>query len=116
MKIKKGYSRIVILLDKYAFKFARGTHGRRCNVTELYFSIALSTEKMLAPVVLSLFNCRLIVQKRCAPFDELKEGEAFPTIWKELNSKMSKFGVAMDPVHSNIGWLNGNLVYFDYGN
>ncbi len=114
MKFAQGNTRNVFLIWWFAIKIARDKNGRRCNIVEFYktHQLGIYSKILIAPVWLCLFQGWVIVQPRCkeAHYDVLlitKEG-------LELVDTNNDIGLHAENHYSNVGYLKGKLVYFDY--
>jgi len=118
MKLKKGYSRIVLLIGNYAIKIAKPKYGRRCNIGELHYSQLFPNSElfnkhlytMICPVLFSFFNCWVIVMPRCKEYTGGYETDAFNT----LSDNIRRHRIPAELLMQNIGWWNNKLVCFDY--
>jgi hypothetical protein len=113
--IKRGATRIVFLVGKYAIKIPNVSYWRTFlygllgNMQEVAFS-TLRSEK-LCPVVFSFPGGFLLIMPRAEPISQ-EEFEAIePTVWNEEDG----FVVPGEHKWDSYGRLNGRIVRVDYG-
>jgi len=110
-EVRSGYSRKVMLIWKWAIKFAFNRNGVRCNMGEAYYSKTCPNAP-LAHVKLILFNGWVIVMPRCKTLacdeHQRKNSETLMMI------ALTKEGLTAEVLPQNYGVLKGKLVLFDY--
>lgn len=118
LAVRCGYSRRVLLIGKWAIKIATDKNGRRCNIGELHYSQLFPNSELfnkhlytfICPVLLSLFNCYVIVMPRCKEYKDGYQSKKF----LELESRVIGHKIPAELLERNIGWFKNNLVVFDY--
>jgi hypothetical protein len=115
--VRKGSTRIVLVLGPLALKFGIGERGRRCNRFEagLYKRVSARRRAMLCPIfwcapagtiLLARTACPITEQER----DHLRETDGFPD-WDYVPPDES---CPFEYKASDWGRLNGRLVALDY--
>jgi hypothetical protein len=112
-----GTTRLVLVVGPWAFKFARGPRGRRCNKYEadLFETVDARRRAMLCPVRWCSGRGWLLVMAAAIPLtetekEELMDSNGFPD-WDYMP------GEDGDPTESKAsdwGRINGRLVALDY--
>lgn len=109
--------RPVIVVGPWAFKFARGERGRRCNLyeAELYRTCNDERREMLCPVRWCSPGGFLLVMQSAVPLTradqlELLDRDAFP----DWDAMPGEDGDPFEPKESDWGRIKGRLVALDY--
>jgi len=109
MKIRWGANRFVLLSKNYAFKFPRLDQfgfGLINNSNEAKWS---KLNNGRCPVIFSLPFGLLIVMPRCEPL-------TFDQWWEFDSVTFCRIrGITAEHKSDSFGWLNGEIVCFDYG-
>ena len=108
----------VIIIGPWAFKFARGERGRRCNRFEvdLYRRVDAHRQAKLCPVLWCARSGTVLITRAVVPLtqaerDDLEERDAFPDWdYRGLGDEPEPFEYKA----SDWGWLDGELVALDY--
>jgi hypothetical protein len=115
---RAGTTRLVLVVGPWAFKFARGARGRRCNKyeAELFKSVDGPRHEMLCPVRWCSNAGRVLIMDTAQPLAEsdhanLLEKHEFPD-WDYMPGED---GDPFEPKASDWGRLkDGRLVAVDY--
>jgi hypothetical protein len=117
ISLKGTTRRPVVIIGPWAFKFARGERGRRCNLHEakLFRTSSEGRREMLCPVRWCSRKGFLLVMQSAIPLDpadhlDLHERDAFPD-WDYMPGED---GDPFEPKASDWGRINGRLVALDY--
>ena len=96
----------VIIIGTWAFKFARGDRGRRCNLYEanLYGTTTPERREMLCPVHWCSRKGFLLIAQAATPLDpvdqaDLVDGDAFP----DFNPDRARAGIPFEPKETDSG-------------
>jgi hypothetical protein len=113
LAVRCGYSRKVLLIFKWALKFAKDKNGRRCNLGEAYTS-ACCPNAPIAPVKKVLFNGWVIIMPRCT-FNLHSKNDFNQINNNLLYQQLQREGISgAEVIDQNCGWLNGKFVIYDY--
>jgi hypothetical protein len=114
---RTGTTRFVLVVGRWAMKFARGARGRRCNRYEadLFASVDERRRSMLCPVRWHTASGWLIVMMAAIPLtetekDKLIDSDGFPD-WDYMPGED---GEPFEYKASDWGWAEGRLVALDY--
>jgi|SRR5690242_10073753 len=115
--IRRGTTRLVLVIPPFAFKFGRGVRGKRCNKFEakLFADVNERRRSMLCPVIWCAQSGRLLIARAATPLtiaerDDLMARDAFPD-WDYMPGDP---GQPFEYKPSDWGWLAGKLVALDY--
>lgn len=113
--LKRGATRIVLLIGKYAikipsiFEWRLFLHGLLANLQEASFSRAEWEE--LCPVVLAVPGGWFLIMRRATPLSE----EEFESLNYEEWVDRENYRVPVENKHDSFGILDGRIVAVDYG-
>lgn len=118
MKIKKGSTRTVLLIGKYAIKIPRFWHNNKghkwkmflrgilANIDEYFWWKHSHNKEKLCPIVCKFPLGLVLVMLRA---DELLECD-----YNRLKLQKEFIGLPLDNKRLNFGWLDGKIVLIDY--
>jgi hypothetical protein len=114
---RTGTTRLVLVVGRWAMKFARSARGRRCNRYEanLFASVDERRRWMLCPVRWRTASNWLIVMTAAVPLtetekDKIIDSDGFPD-WDYMPGED---GEPFEYKASDWGWIEGRLVALDY--
>ena len=113
---RKGVTRTVLLIGRYAFKFPKMRYGWRLfllgllgNMQEVVFSKTRWPE--LCPIVFAIPGGWLVVMRRARILTPAEFAELDLEVWASGNGGSIPYEKKAD----SFGWLDGRIVVVDYG-
>jgi hypothetical protein len=106
-----SFRRPVIVIGRWALKFARNARGRDCNGYEanLYRTTTDDRRQMLCPVLWISPGGRLLIMAAAEPMTEMMTLEDYLDLGERWGSDCP-----FEPKPSDWGWYKGRRVALDY--
>jgi hypothetical protein len=107
----------VIVVGRWALKFARNAQGRRCNRYEadLYRSVSEDRRRMLCPVIWVSRRGKLLIMAAATPLTESFSCEQYMEWFHEWDYLSGDdYKCPFEPKPSDWGWYGGRRVALDY--
>lgn len=106
----------VVVLGRFAFKFARNVRGRASNLYEakLYRSANATRRALLCPVVWGSRNGFVQIMRAAKPLTEMMSFDEYVDIVDVWDYIPGEDSCPFEPKASDWGWLEGRLVALDY--
>jgi hypothetical protein len=108
--------RPVIVIGRWALKFARNELGRRCNQYEadLYRSSSEQRRKLLCPVIWLSDDGELLIMAAATPLAEALTLDEYLALGTEWNARLGEDDCPFEPKAADWGWHDGRRVALDY--
>lgn len=106
----------VVVLGRFAFKFARDARGRASNLYEakLYRSANATRRALLCPVLWVSRNGFLQIMRAAKPLAEMMSYEEYVDVVDVWDYIPGEDSCPFEPKASDWGWLEGRMVALDY--
>lgn len=106
----------VVVLGRFAFKFARNVRGRASNLYEakLYRSANATRRALLCPVVWVSRNGFVQIMRAAKPLTEMMSCDEYVDVVDVWDYRPGEDSCPFEPKASDWGWLEGRMVALDY--
>jgi hypothetical protein len=106
----------VVVIGRWALKFARNAEGVSCNKYEahLYRSVSEKRRSMLCPVVWISPGGRLLIMAAAIPRTSDLTPEEYTDLFEEWDYMPGEDSCPFEPKALDWGWYQGKLVALDY--
>ncbi|MGY3133471.1 hypothetical protein ACVWZM_004153 [Bradyrhizobium sp. USDA 4501] len=106
----------VVVLGRFAFKFARNAQGRASNLYEskLYRSGNATRRALLCPVVWVSRNGFVQIMRAAKPLTEMMSFDEYMDVVDVWDYIPREDSCPFEPKVSDWGWLEGRMVALDY--
>jgi hypothetical protein len=106
----------VIIIGKFAFKFARNMRGRASNIYEarLYRSVNDTRRALLCPVLWVSKGGAVQIMRAAEPLTDMMTMEEYIEVVEAWEYIPGEDGCPFEPKASDWGWFEGRRVALDY--
>lgn len=106
----------VVVLGRFAFKFARNARGRASNLYEakLYRSANATRRALLCPVVWVSRSGFVQIVRAAKPLTEMMTFDEYMDVVDAWDYIPGEDSCPFEPKASDWGWLEGRMVALDY--
>lgn len=106
----------VIVIGRFAVKFARDKWGRACNLYEanLYRSVNETRRGLLCPVLWVSRYGAVQIMRSAVPLTEMMSEEAYQEAWEAWDYMPGEDSCPFEPKAADWGWFDGRMVALDY--
>src|SRR3979490_965638 len=106
----------VIVIGRFAFKFARGKRGRASNLYEatLYRTVNATRRALLCPVLWVSRKGAVQIMRAAVPLAEMMSFEEYGGVVAAWDYMPGGEGCPFEPKACDWGWFEGRRVALDY--
>jgi hypothetical protein len=106
----------VIVVGRFAFKFARDARGRASNLYEakLYRTANATRRALLCPVLWVSRNGFVQVMRAAKPLTDMMGSDEYMHIAEVWDKRSGEDSCPFEPKASDWGWFEGRMVALDY--
>jgi hypothetical protein len=106
----------VIVVGRFAFKFARNARGRASNLYEarLYRSVNATRRALLCPVLWVSRNGAVQIMKAADPLTDMMSLDEYMNVAEVWDKMPGEDSCPFEPKASDWGWFEGRMVALDY--
>jgi hypothetical protein len=106
----------VIVIGRFAFKFARNSRGRASNLYEakLFRTMGATRRALLCPVIWVSRNGAVQIMRAATPLTDMMTIEEYEDVINIWDYMPGEDGCPFEPKASDWGWLEGRMVALDY--
>jgi hypothetical protein len=106
----------VIVVGRFAFKFARSSRGRASNLYEakLYRSANARRRTLLCPVLWVSRSGFVQIARAAKPLSDMMSFDEYMKVAEVWDKMPGEDSCPFEPKASDWGWLDGRLVALDY--
>jgi hypothetical protein len=106
----------VIVIGRFAFKFARNRWGRASNLYEakLYHTVDDARRALLCPVLWVSRHGAVQIMRAAEPLTEMMSEEEYQEVFEAWDYMPGEDGCPFEPKACDWGWFEGRRVALDY--
>jgi hypothetical protein len=106
----------VIVVGRFAFKFARNARGRASNLYEanLYRSVNATRRALLCPVVWVSGRGFVLIMRAAKPLTEMMSMDEYLAVDEAWDYVPGEDSSPFEPKACDWGWFEGRMVALDY--
>ena len=106
----------VIVVGRFAFKFARGKRGRASNLYEatLYRTVNATRRALLCPVLWVSRKGAVQIMRAAEPLTDMMSQDEYVEAFQAWDYMAGEDGCPFEPKACDWGWFEGRRVALDY--